>query len=281
MMQSFQPLSSLSNQPQMNTLNNFSSINGLGSNLPYFPNAPFNAYGLNPSIRSNVNYNTSNNSSTSSVSSGTNISTSGNSNAGSVGSMSSSSTPPGDSSDFYHRLQSLLPAPPLIKCANRQTMTINVSQKRAKRKSKFSKVQDDLIVELKHSGKNWAEIADITKVGSYLAARNRYQVIVGQQGNNNSSSWDDNDNYLLKTLLDKYEVAKWRYITNELNKVTNKNYEVEEVQQLLCQLVYLNPSSFGLTENLITELMKERRVTEKSMSSGTFKSDVNDYFSFP
>lgn len=102
-------------------------------------------------------------------------------------------------------------------------------------------------------------------MGSYLTARNRYQVIVGQQGNNNSSAWDNNDKIFLRNLLDPAEFEKWRYIASELNKSTNKNFSDFEVREMVRVLFWLNPASFGVSEELIKEAIKEKKQTDKTI----------------
>lgn len=168
-------------------------------------------------------------------------------------------------SNFTERLQELLPLPPLSKAPTRPDVNYNSNQKRAKRKSKFTKKQDELIVSLKRKGKSWVEIAEITQVGSYLAARNRYQVIVGQQGNNNSSSWSSEDKVLLRNLLDQAELEKWNFIANEFNKATGKNYSDKECRDFIRQLFWMNPALFQVNEDTITECSKEKKITEKAL----------------
>lgn len=163
------------------------------------------------------------------------------------------------------RLQQVLPAPPLSRAPVRPDVTVNLTSKRAKRKSKFTPEQDDMIVNLKKKGKSWVEIAEITGVGSYLAARNRFQVIVGQQGNNNSSAWDNTDKLFLNQLLDAGEIEKWRFICCELNKLTNKNFTDYECREMIRQLFWLNPASFGVNEETIIESQKEKKLTEKTI----------------
>ncbi|KAG5419389.1 ADF1 [Candida metapsilosis] len=167
--------------------------------------------------------------------------------------------------NFPERLQSILPHPPLSKAPVRPDITVSSTAKRAKRKSKFTPEQDDLIVSLKRKGKSWVEIAEITGVGSYLTARNRYQVIVGQQGNNNSSAWDNNDKIFLRNLLDPAEFEKWRYIASELNKSTNKNFNDFEVREMVRVLFWSNPASFGVSEESIKEALKEKKLTDKTI----------------
>ncbi|KAL6453029.1 ADF1 Adherence factor [Candida maltosa Xu316] len=167
--------------------------------------------------------------------------------------------------NFPERIQQVLPPPPLSRAPVRPDMTVNLTSKRAKRKSKFTQDQDDMIVGLKKKGKSWVEIAEITGVGSYLAARNRYQVIVGQQGNNNSSAWDNKDKILLHQLLDAGELEKWRFICSELNKSTNKNFTDYECREMIRELFWNNPATFGVNEETIVEAQKERKLTEKTI----------------
>ena len=174
-------------------------------------------------------------------------------------------SPPVIYSNFPERLQQLLPPPPLLRARARPDLNLNIAQKRAKRKSKFLKAQDELIVSLKKKGKSWVEIAEISGVGSYLAARNRYQVIVGQQGNNNLSSWDLRDKVHLQQILDAGELEKWRFISSELNKATNKTFTDAECRDVIRYMFWNNPGSFGVNEDTINECLKEKKITEKSI----------------
>lgn len=165
---------------------------------------------------------------------------------------------------FAEKLQEVLPVPPLSKMPIRADMNINLNQKRTKRKTKFTKKQDELILSLKKEGKSWAEIAEFSGVGSFLAARNRYQVIVGQQGNNNSSSWNGEDTETLRSMLDDGELAKWKYISVKLNKATNKYFSPKECRDMVRCLFWSNPLSFEVHEEVLNECIKEKRMTRKS-----------------
>ncbi|CUM45049.1 uncharacterized protein AC631_01357 [Debaryomyces fabryi] len=165
---------------------------------------------------------------------------------------------------FIERLQQLLPVPPMSRVAIRPEINLLLNQKRARRKSKFSKSQDDLIVELKRKGKTWVEIAEISGVGSYLAARNRYQVIVGQQGNNNSSSWGDEDKSTLRKLLDEAEIEKWKFIAAELSKATGKSFSDRECRETVRMLFWADPASFNVSEETVNECYKEKKITERA-----------------
>lgn len=168
-------------------------------------------------------------------------------------------------SNYPERLQQVIPTPPLSRAPTRPDITFDLSSKRVKRKSKFSQSQDDLIVSLKKKGKSWVEIAEISGVGSYLAARNRFQVIVGQQGNNNSGSWNLEDKANLQNLLDIGEIEKWKFISFELNKASNKNFTDIDCRELIKLMFWSNPQSFGVNEDTIKECIKEKKITEKSI----------------
>lgn len=163
------------------------------------------------------------------------------------------------------QLQDLLPKPPLSKAPTRPDINFSLLQKRGKRKSKFTKSQDELILSLKKKGKSWVEIAEVSGVGSYLAARNRYQVIVGQQGNYNSFVWTAENKVYLQKLLDAGELEKWSFISFDLNKATNKKFSSEECQEIIRFLFWSDPNAFGITENTIVECIKEKKLTEKAI----------------
>lgn len=165
--------------------------------------------------------------------------------------------------DYIEQLRDALPVPPLANAPTRPEPTPFNSHRRTRRRSKFSKSQDDMIVRLKKEGRPWVEIADIVGVGSYLAARNRYQVIVGQQGNNNSLSWTAEGRAHLQLLLDPAELEKWRYIAQELSKSTGKDYTAEECREYVRHLFWQNPAAMGVTEEALIEIQKERHITRR------------------
>lgn len=179
--------------------------------------------------------------------------------------------------DLVKGLQDTLPVPPLSKAPTRPETRPQVGQKRAKRMSKFTKEQDELILKLKREGKTWVEIADIAKVGNYLAARNRYQVIVGQQGNNNSSSWGHKDRLVLHSLLDSAELEKWQYIAAEMRKATGKDFSDKECRDIVRYYFWLDPYSFGVYENSMQEVIKEKHITEKAIKQEAKKSSEFPY----
>lgn len=165
---------------------------------------------------------------------------------------------PGSAIGLVERLQAELPEPPLAQAPVRPDQP-SMPSKRIKRKSKFSEEQDLLIVSLKREGRPWVEIADIAGVDSYLAARNRYQVIVGQQGNNNSSSWTQEDRNLLQHLLDGAEIQKWDYIAKKLSQATGKPFDGIECRELVREMFWASPNLMGVGEETVAELQKRAR----------------------
>lgn len=182
---------------------------------------------------------------------------------------------PNSNLTLIEQLQMELPVPPLSKAPTRPDVSFLNSQRRPKRKSKFTKLQDSIIVRLKKEGRLWVEIADLAGVGSYLAARNRYQVIVGQQGNNNSLSWTVEDRNQLQQLLDSAEMEKWRYIALELYKATGKCYTLAEVREFTRQMFWQNPLAMGVNEKLVEELQKEKKITERLIQQAGGTDQLN------
>lgn len=176
---------------------------------------------------------------------------------------------------LLEQLQAELPMPPLCKAPTRPDVMVMGSQRRPKRKSKFTKLQDSMIIRLKKEGRLWVEIADIAGVGSYLAARNRYQVIVGQQGNNNSLSWTGEDRRHLQLLLDVAELDKWRYVALELFKATGKTYTLREVREFTRHMLWQNPGALGVSEKLVVELQREKKITERILQQTGEREDFD------
>lgn len=176
---------------------------------------------------------------------------------------------------LLEQLQAELPVPPLSKAPVRPDVMVMGSQRRPKRKSKFTKLQDSMIIRLKKEGRLWVEIADIAGVGSYLAARNRYQVIVGQQGNNNSLSWTVEDRRQLQLLLDVAELDKWRYVALELFKATGKSYTLREVREFTRHMLWQNPAAMGVSEKLVVELQREKKITERILQQTGEREDFD------
>lgn len=169
----------------------------------------------------------------------------------------------GTNQELIEKLQLLLPLPPLSKAVLRPDVSNLTSHKRAKRKSKFTEEQDRTIVTMKRQGHSWVAIADATGVGSYLAARNRYQVIVGQQGSKLMSSWSLKDRKLLQNLLDDAEINKWEYIASKLSKATGKHFTAKECRKYVRHLFWMDPAAMGVTMRTVAELEKENEITRK------------------
>lgn len=166
---------------------------------------------------------------------------------------------------FVEQLQQVMVRPPLSRASVRPEAAGGASNRRSKRRLKYTREQDDLIVRLKKEGKLWVEIAEVSGVGSYLAARNRYQVIVGQQGNNNSSSWTPEDRRVLHEVLDNAELDKWRCIAAELSKASGKTFTSKECRDMVRYLFWTNPSSFSVSDEVVTECAKEQKITERAV----------------
>lgn len=148
-------------------------------------------------------------------------------------------------------LKEVLPEPPL-RNQPLQAEFAETTIKRSKRKSKFTKEQDDMIVDLKNKGKSWADIAQIAGVGSFLAARNRYQVLIGQQGVG-SSVWGVSDSQNLQSLVDEGEIEKWRFIAREMYKLTGKSFTDVQCRELIRKLFLQDPTEFGVDEGVLKE----------------------------
>lgn len=169
----------------------------------------------------------------------------------------------GSSQELIEKLQILLPVPPLSKAFLRPDVSNFANHKRAKRKSKFTEEQDRTIVSMKRQGHSWVAIAEATGVGSYLAARNRYQVIVGQQGSKLMSSWSLKDRKLLQSLLDDAEINKWEYIASKLSKATGKKFTAKECRKYVRHLFWMDPTAMGVLMKTVAELEKENEITRK------------------
>lgn len=139
-----------------------------------------------------------------------------------------------------------LPEPPLATAMPTNPTAMNSdSQPRPKKKSKYSAEQDNIILQMKREGKSWSDIAEAANCGNALAARNRYQVLIGQQGGG-SMAWETEDAVGLKMLLEKGEKAKWDYIATEISRMRSKNFTAVDCQGVIKQLFDENPAFFGI-----------------------------------
>lgn len=125
--------------------------------------------------------------------------------------------------------------------------------KRSKRRSKFTQEQDDIITSMKRQGKTWMEIADAAGVESYLAARNRYQVLIGQQGGGTSECGPE-EVVELQSILDEAELEKLRFICKEFKKSTGRAVDSKDVRELLRMLFWRDPSRFDFDSEYLRQL---------------------------
>ncbi|ODQ63198.1 hypothetical protein NADFUDRAFT_44114 [Nadsonia fulvescens var. elongata DSM 6958] len=119
------------------------------------------------------------------------------------------------------------------------------SMVRNKKKSKYTAHQDQLILKLKKQLKSWDEIARLTSLSNGLAARNRYQVLVGQQGLHNieegaEMEWTSTEvsslRKVLKSQLSSVDIIRekdggavlniiqWRLVAQELSHIRQKKF---------------------------------------------------------
>lgn len=139
-----------------------------------------------------------------------------------------------------------VPQPPLSKAAACSGTTMNSdAPPRSKKKSKYTKEQDDLIIKMKVEGSTWADIAEATKCSNAIAARNRYQVLIGQQGGK-TVLWQEEDATELQRLLEYGEVAKWEAIAHELGKQRNKKFTSKDCRSKISELFSSNPGIFNI-----------------------------------
>jgi hypothetical protein len=131
--------------------------------------------------------------------------------------------------------------------------TTTPASRRTRRKSKFTAEQDRQIIELKKKGRSWVDIAKITGIGSFLAARNRYQVLMGQQGAA-SAVWGYQDKKALQNLMDEGEMEKWRFIAREMYKLTGKFFTEVQCRELIRELFLADPGDFGVDGEILKDL---------------------------
>lgn len=118
---------------------------------------------------------------------------------------------------------------------------------RTRKQSKYTPEQDQKILDLKNKGITWAEIAELTGCQNQLAARNRYQVLIGQQGGG-AYAWTSRECAFLQVKLDDGERAKWLYIAEELSRKFDRHFDYEAVFYQVCRLFAKKPEKFGLVK---------------------------------
>ena len=116
---------------------------------------------------------------------------------------------------------------------------------RTRKQSKYTAEQDKLILKLKDEGKSWADIAAEVNCHNQLAARNRYQVLIGQQGGG-TFFWTSEDCDAFQSLLDEGERAKWLFIAQELSKKSNRKFTIDMVHYKICELFSQTPEMFNI-----------------------------------
>ncbi|ODV61802.1 uncharacterized protein ASCRUDRAFT_80194 [Ascoidea rubescens DSM 1968] len=158
--------------------------------------------------------------------------------------------------NIAERLASLLPAPPLSFAQIRNEALQPQPSRRARRRSKYTAEQDELIVSLKKGGRSWVDIAELTGVGNFLAARNRYQVLIGQQGGG-AAAWGTDDANALQALLDEGETEKWKFISREIQKATGKLFTDKQCQKIVRELFWKDSKTFGITEESVEQYYNE------------------------
>lgn len=119
------------------------------------------------------------------------------------------------------------------------------NQPRSRKKSKYTPSQDQMILRLKKEGKSWSEIARLAHCGDTLAARNRYQVLIGQQGGG-TFLWTRDDCIKFQNLLDEGERAKWHYIATELTKSFGRPVAMTACYWKVRELFFQKPENFGV-----------------------------------
>lgn len=149
--------------------------------------------------------------------------------------------------------------------------------KRSKRRSKFSPQQDDMILNMKRANKSWVEIAEVAGVDSFLAARNRYQVLIGQQGGS-SSDCGPEDVLILKKVVDEAEIEKMKHLTKEFTKCTGKPCNYKQVRELIRYLFWKDASKFDVHDDYVDEVQKLQALRREEFGGPGYDNgdDIDD-----
>lgn len=118
-------------------------------------------------------------------------------------------------------------------------------QPRTRKQSKYSAEQDKLILDLKSQNRPWVEIAKLANCHNHLAARNRYQVLIGQQGGGNFI-WTNDDCAALQDSLDEGERMKWLFIAEELTRKLDQHFSIDMVHYKIASMFAEKPQAFGV-----------------------------------
>lgn len=177
-------------------------------------------------------------------------------------------------SDLAYKISESSPTPPFNTIAPNPRALKRSVPKNARRKSKFTDEQDQLIIKLKRQGKTWVDIADLAGVGTYLAARNRYQVLIGQQGGGTSVCGPD-DAIALQSVVDSGEIEKFKFIAKEFEKRTGKSYNHEQVREFIRFLFWRDPEIFNVNSGYLDELIKLQKQRSKNGLTNEHNHDPN------
>ncbi|GME96899.1 unnamed protein product [[Candida] boidinii] len=120
----------------------------------------------------------------------------------------------------------------------------------------------------------WVDIADLAGVGTYLAARNRYQVLIGQQGGGTSVCGPD-DAIALQSVVDSGEIEKFKFIAKEFEKRTGKSYNHEQVREFIRFLFWRDPEIFNVNSGYLDELIKLQKQRSKNGLTNEHNHDPN------
>lgn len=156
-----------------------------------------------------------------------------------------------------------------------KTAFVQEKPKRTRRKSKFTTEQDEMIVRMKNENKSWVEIAEAAKVDSYLTARNRYQVLIGQQGGC-ASEFTTEDLVDLKSIVDEAENEKMKHLSKEFRKCTGKLCTYKQVRELIRYLFWKDPSQFDVGPSYLKELERLQNQRETELETGEPTSENNE-----
>lgn len=165
--------------------------------------------------------------------------------------------------------------PPFKNLRPNKSALVAEKPKRSKRKSKFTPEQDKLIVRLKNENKTWVEIAEIAKVESYLTARNRYQVLIGQQGSS-SHDFTEEDLDSLKQIVDEAEIEKMKHLSKEFRKCTGKLCTYKQVRELIRYMFWKDPEQFDIGPTYLQELNRLQRLREEERVKESIRTDDYD-----
>ncbi|OWB76385.1 hypothetical protein B5S32_g536 [[Candida] boidinii] len=178
-------------------------------------------------------------------------------------------------SDLAYKISESSPTPPFNTIEPNPRALKRSVPKVARRKSKFTNEQDQLIIKLKREGKTWVDIADLAGVGTYLAARNRYQVLIGQQGGGTSECGPD-DAVALQSVVDTGEIEKFKFIAKEFEKRTGKSYNHEQVREFIRFLFWRDPEIFNVNSGYLDELIKLQKQRSKNGLTNEHKHNPNN-----